>query len=933
MTQELIHNRQDIKDPSSHERDILDAPLHRDIRELGAILGKVLIEQEGKDFFDLEERLRLLTKSLRSEYLPDTKCEIDALIDSLDLDKAGKIVRAFLYYFLLSNTADEIHRIRRQRVHAITDGTPQRGSMEEAIMELRNSGCSIYFVREILDSMNVIPVFTAHPTEATRQTILRKILNISDLLLRRETSTLTPDELAELRKQLHAEITMLWQTNEIRMNKVTVNDEIRRGLFFFREILYDTTPVFYDRLNQILKKAFDAEITSPVILKFGSWIGGDRDGHPYVTSEVTRNAFEMQKKQILSLYMKDIDRLFDTMSTSTRLVGASEEMIRSFNNDKEILSDQVREEDLRDQSEIYRVKAFLIYHKLNNTLEGRNKGYNSVSEFIRDLEVMYESLLSNKGEVIAGSKVLPIIYKAKTFGFHLATLDIRQNAHVLFKAVSELFAASEVAREFANLNEASRSKILTREILNARPIVNSNLALSADTKEVFAEFESMGFGKDCAGDEACTDYIVSMSSSVSDVLTPLLFAKEGGLVKVRDGKVVQSRIDLLPLFETIDDLKSAHIVLAELFKNEAYRQHVALRGMVQKIMIGYSDSNKDGGIVTSNFELIKAQINLKKVCDRYGIKLVLFHGRGGSVSRGGGPLNQAILSQPIGTIEGEIKITEQGEMIFVKYAMPEIALRHIELTTSAVLLSTAKYKSGVHNSSKKYVSVFETISEIAIRHYRELITDPGFPEYFRQATPIDVIERIEIGSRPPSRDDSADLKNLRAIPWVFAWTQNRHLISGWYGFGHALEKAVQDGTTSWDALSKMYNEWEFFKALTDNVEMVLMKSDMIISREYIRLCGNKETAEKLFGLISEEYKRSVRAVLNITGVENLLDSNPSLQRSLRLRDAYIDPISLVQIKFLKMFREEKSEGRNRQEILDLLRSTVNGIAAGMRNTG
>ena len=938
--QEYIEIQQSKSDSRVHERDLLDAPLHRDIRELGAILGKVLIEQEGKGFFDLEEELRILTKTLRSDYSVETKCKIDALIDSLDLDTASRIVRAFLFYFLLSNTADEVHRIRRQRAHAITDGTPQRGSMEEAIMELKESGCSLGFVRQILDLTKVVPVFTAHPTEATRQTVLQKILNISELLLRREISSLTPDEIAELRSELHTEITTLWQTNEIRMNKVTVTDEIRRGLFFFREIIYDTIPIFYERLNRTLRKVFseelrsdDAGFPSPVILKFGSWIGGDRDGHPFVTAEVTRNAFQMQKRQIISLYMRDMDRLYDTMSTSTRLVGASREMVESFESDKSNLSDQISEEDLKDQTEIYRVKVFLVYKKLKNTLEEKNHGYTSVLEFIHDLEVMYESLSSNKGEAIAQSKILPIIYKAKTFGFYLASLDIRQNSAILFKAVSELFAASEVDRNFAELDEATRSGILTREILNARPLVNSNLVLSADSEEVVSEFKSMRIGKECAGEEACTDYIISMSSAASDVLTPLLFAKEAGLVKVREGRIVDSRIDILPLFETIDDLRNAQTVISDLLRNDAYKQHIALRGMVQKIMIGYSDSNKDGGIVASNFELIKSQINLKKTCDKYGVKLVLFHGRGGSVSRGGGPLNQAILSQPLGTIEGGIKITEQGEMIFVKYAMPEIALRSIELITSAVVLSTAKYKAGARSSDKKYVTLFESISEIAAKHYKELIDHPGFFDYFRQVTPIDVIERIEIGSRPPSRDSGSDLKNLRAIPWVFAWTQNRQLISGWYGFGYALEKAVQDGTVSWEELGRMYKHWEFFKALTDNVEMVLMKSDMTIGREYVRLCSDKKTAEDLFGRISEEFERSERAVLNITGEKHLLDSNPSLQRSLRLRNAYIDPISLVQIKFLQMYRDSNSERGGRQNILDLLRSTVNGIAAGVRNTG
>jgi phosphoenolpyruvate carboxylase len=407
MPDELIHNQQVVWDAKSHERDLRDAPLHRDIRELGAILGRVLIEQEGKGFFDLEEDLRILTKSLRSKYSPETKWKIDALVDSLDLERANKIVRAFLFYFLLSNTADEVHRIRRQRAHAITDGTPQRGSMEEAIIEMKRSGHSLDFVRQVLELTKVVPVFTAHPTEATRQTILQKILNISELLLRREISTLTPDELAELRNELHTEITMLWQTNEIRMNKVTVNDEIRRGLFFFREILYDTIPLLYERLNRTLKNVFGVSVISPVILKFGSWIGGDRDGHPFVTAEITKSAFQMQKRQIISLYMGDMDRLYHAMSTSTRLVGVSKEMVESFERDKELLSEQISENDLKDQSEIYRVKVFLIYKKLENTLEGKSHGYVAVDEFIDDLEVMYGSLLSNKGRRYCRSSTRP----------------------------------------------------------------------------------------------------------------------------------------------------------------------------------------------------------------------------------------------------------------------------------------------------------------------------------------------------------------------------------------------------------------------------------------------------------------------------------------------------------------------------------------------
>ncbi len=915
-----------------------DTPLHRDIRELGAILGRVLIEQEGREFFDLEEQLRSLTKSLRSNFSEEAKEEIERLIQSLDTARAARIVRAFLFYSHLSNTADEIHRIRRQRAHAITDGTPQRGSMEEAIIELSSNGKDKEFVLDILNSMKVVPVFTAHPTEATRQTVMRKILDISELLLRRETTNLTPDELAGLREQLHSEITTLWQTNEIRVNRVSVYDEIRRGLFVFGEILYDTVPMLYSRLNRTIWNAFREKTESPVILKFGSWIGGDRDGHPFVTPEVTKNALGIYKRHILGLYLRDLDILQETMSTSTRLVPAGDRLIKSIEEDKLQLSDTVREQDLKDQSETYRVKVFLMQHKLKNTIEGKGYKYKSAEELIHDLDVICDSLKSNKGEAIAATRVLPLIYKAKTFGFHLVSLDLRQNSSVLRSAASGLLRGAEVVDHFEMLDEKSKVNILTREILNTRPLLNRDMDLPADTSEVLSEFQVMRFGKENAGEEACNDYIISMSSSVSDVLIPLMFAKEAGLARVKGNEIEESRLDILPLFETIEDLRNSQQVLAELFENAAYSRHLEGRGMVQKIMIGYSDSNKDGGIVTSNFELIKAQINLKRVCDRFGAKLVLFHGRGGSVSRGGGPLNQAILAQPTGTIGGQIKITEQGEMIFAKYSMPEIALRHIELTASAVLLSTARFKSGGQSYDDDYFVTFDKISSLALDHYRKLLAHPGFPEYFRCVTPIDVIERIEIGSRPPSRNNSSDhgawdLKDLRAIPWVFSWTQNRQLISGWYGYGYSLETAVANGIVNWEQLGEMYRKWEFFKALTDNVEMVLTKADMITAREYLRLCRGETNAGNIFACIEEEYERSRNAVLKITGENDLLESNPSLRRSIRLRNPYIDPISLLQIRFLQMYREANHDESRQQEILDLLRSTVNGIAAGMRNTG
>ena len=529
---------------------------------------------------------------------------------------------------------------------------------------------------------------------------------------------------------------------------------------------------------------------------------------------------------------------------------------------------------------------------------------------------------------------MPLIYKAQTFGFRLAALDIRQNASLINEAIIDILKYSEVCDNFKSFPEEEKIRILTTEILTSRPLKNSFSKLSESTQQVLGELGIIKWGKENIAFNACNDYIISNCSSVSDVLSAILLAKEAGLISVLNKKITFSNFDVLPLFETISDLRRADQIIKELFENKAYSQHLKLRGKVQKIMIGYSDSNKDGGIVTSNYELYKAQRNLKRLCDNKVIELILFHGRGGSISRGGGPVNTSILAQPLGTIEGKIKITEQGEMISSKYLLPEIAETSLELMASAVLMTTAKSKEeNESNKFEHYNSIFDKISENALTSYRDLVTNPNFLEYFRTVTPIDIIEQIEIGSRPSSRKKSDDLRFLRAIPWVFSWTQNRQTISGWYGFGSSINKCIKDKQTSWEELIRLHNEWEFFQVLVSNIEMVLLKTDMIIGEEYLKLAHNKNTFTTIFKMINNEYELSCKTLLKITGEENLLDKNKSLQRSLLLRNPYIDPISFIQVKFIDQFRHKKLPKAQKNLLLLLLRSTVNGIAAGVRNTG
>ncbi|MCU7496300.1 MAG: phosphoenolpyruvate carboxylase [Ignavibacteria bacterium] len=911
-----------------------DEPLRKDIRELGIILGNVLVEQEDKDLFETVEELRALTKTLRTEYSDEVRNRIIFLINSFTPEKAYKVVKAFSVYFILVNAADEINRIRRMRAHIFLNHRPQKGSIEESLSKLKEEGITQEQLQEVLASLEVVPVFTAHPTEATRQTILKKILNISRLLLQREYKKLTPYEEERIRQQLQTEVTLLWQSNEIRFHKVTVKDEIQHGLFFFKNVLYDLIPEFYLNLNLKLGSVYKFKNPAPALIKFGSWMGGDRDGHPYVTVDITKETVANYRKIILELYLKDLDPIYDSISTSMALVSASPQLHLSIESDRIKLKDFVTESVLRDPSEVYRVKLFLISLKLRKTIDQEEMGYKDASEFLLDLELMYDSLSENRGRIIAEEKILPLIYKVKTFGFNFISLDVRQNASLIREAAEEILGYCGIKSGFSELKEEEKNFILTKEILSPRALINQFSEISPTARQVIEELAVIRWAKENISDKSCNDYVISNCSAVSDVMSVLLFAREAGLVQAGREGLNKSDFDILPLFETIDDLRNSEAIMRELFGNEAYLSHLKLRRMVQKIMIGYSDSNKDGGIVTSKIELYKSQRNLTRLCKDMGVELILFHGRGGSISRGGGPLNQSILAQPKGSIQGKIKITEQGEMISSKYLIPSIAERSLELITSAVIIASTNSRTGRRQDRfEDYSTIMEDLSKEALSYYRQLILHPDFYQYFRTVTPIDIIEQIEIGSRPPSRKKGKDIRLLRAIPWVFSWTQNRQTITGYYGFGHSISKLMQEGRATMEEFRNMYRNWEFFKVLVDNIEMVLLKTDMIIGREYLSLFEDNKSAWDIYKMIDEEFKLSVSLVLEITGEENLLDSNKSLQRSILLRNPYIDPISFIQVKFIKDFRAGKLSEPEKALLLSLLRATVNGIAAGVRNTG
>lgn len=905
--------------------------LSKNIKELGFLLGEVLKEQENEKLFNTVEKLRSLTKILRKD--KTAKSKIRRIVNNLSGSESYNVIKAFAIYFTLVNAADEIHKIVYEKINQEKLPLDQTGSFEQTIQELKKLKVSSRELDEIISRLEIMPVFTAHPTEATRQTILKKIQRISNLLLEQELGFQSDVEANNLKKKIKTEITLLWQSNEIRFSKIKVEDEVMRGLFFFKNVIYNVLPELYTLLFSRLSEAGFKVNEPPSIVKFCSWIGGDRDGHPFVSIEITKETFSIHKKEIINLYLNELNDIYELLSSSVHLKAISRRLNNRIKLYERELNISPTEDKLREPSEKYRRFLYLIYQKLSNTLKQNSPLYINSKNLLDDLILVKESLHENNGKVIAEDLIDPFIRKIKTFGFHFVKLDIRQNASLIRKATSELFEISGTVSDFKIIDENEKISIICDELTNPRPLINANIQLSAETRKVLDEIELIKWGIENISSEAVSDYIISNCEKVSDVLSVLLLAKESGLVITSNSNVRESNIDILPLFETIEDLRNSSDVMNQLFSLKFYKNHLKKRSNIQKIMLGYSDSNKDGGIVTSNYELYKTQIELERICSENNIELVLFHGRGGSISRGGGPVYRSILAQPPMTINGKIKLTEQGEMISAKYLIPQRAVKSLETVTSAVLLQSAKnFKNKTQPEINKYISLFSTVSAKAFEHYRKLVSDKSFIDYFRSVTPIDIIEKIEIGSRPSSRKKGNDISMLRAIPWVFSWTQNRQIISGWYGFGTAIKNAVDEKAVTLPQLKSMYKKWQFFTALIQNIEMVLTKADMLIGEEYTKLSNSKD-AVKIFKMVKKEYQLSVEWLLNITGENELLENDPQLKRTLSLRNPYLDPISFIQVNLIQKYRSKKTGTKEKAELLRLLRSSVNGIAAGIKNTG
>lgn len=923
-----------------------DKPLSEDVRFLGNLLGEIIIEQAGRDVFRNEEKVRFLSKKIRTEYDPLLEKKMKSLINRLNPDNLENVIRAFSLYFQLVNVAEQYHRIRRKKYYKLHPGSAsQKGSFKELNVWLKKQGLTQKSLNVILESIKIQLVTTAHPTEAVRRTVLTKLRNIANLLERREEQGFSLYEKKRITGGFKKEVTLLWQTDEIRHFKPSILDEIRNSLYYYDEVFYESLAEAHREFEEIAVTNNADAGKAPELLTFGTWVGGDRDGNPLVDDSVTERAARYQKDLILRRYREDCRKLLDSLSISKRIVSASRKLLISIASDENKMPEIKLAMAARNINEAYRKKLSYILVKLENNIKSNyssesnsgapEKRYSDYTGFLKDLIVIKESLTENKAGAVAAQDVENLIRKVRIFHFNLANIDIREYSRSINSAVGEIAELLCVCKknEYLESENAGRIEVLNLLLQKAGSIdekIFSNI--SAPSLKIISIFSMISRLRSEIAPDMVKSFIISNTDNSSDVLE-VLFLQKAFCKEKRERKKEAGIIDIVPLFESIESLRKAPSVMKVLWDHQVYKKHLRARGSIQEIMLGYSDSNKDGGYLTSNWELYRAQKNLFSLSTEYGIELKLFHGRGGTVGRGGGPTNAAILALPEG-LSGKIRITEQGEAISSKYLLQEIAMRNFELVLSAVVMKMTESRRKKTSLNKKWERTMNRLSEDSCGIYRSLVyDDEDFIDYFSESSPLEEISQLNIGSRPSKRKQSGRIEDLRAIPWVFSWTQNRHTLPGWYAVGSALKGFADCSPSNKALLKEMYKKWPFFRTLIDNIEMTLSKADMRIAENYMMLVKNRKSGKRIFNKIKKEFYLTREMVLFITGGKKLLEKNEILRRSIALRNPYIDPLSYIQIRLLKKLRQSRLSPSARRKFTFMVLLTINGISAGMRNTG
>ncbi|MBM0237492.1 phosphoenolpyruvate carboxylase [Micromonospora sp. ATA32] len=924
-----------------YDHDGPDAALRADIRRLGTLLGQTLARQEGRPLLDLVEEIRAQVRS-------DAPTAAQRLA-GLDVTTGTKLARAFSTYFHLANITEQVHRARDLRRRRAVQG----GWLDQAAKMIAERGVPAEEIAAVARRLAVRPVFTAHPTEAARRSILSKLRAIADELDHETANAIlygASDE-GPANRRLAELLDLMWQTDELRLDRPDPTDEARNAIYYLRDLYAEAAPQVLDDLADTLR-TLGVE-TSPTArpLTFGTWIGGDRDGNPFVTPAVTREVLQIQHEHGISATEAAMEHLINEVSVSRRLRGVSLDLAASLAADLDALPEVAPRFRRVNAEEPYRLKARCVKAKLANTRDRLRAGtahvpgrdYRGSAELIADLELLRASLARNSGQLTAVGRLASTIRTVSAFGLHLATMDVREHAEAHHAVLAQLYAAVGEVSDYPALSRLERTKLLADELTGRRPLSTLDTPLTESARKTFDVFGAVREAQDRFGAEVIESYIISMTMGVDDVLAAVVLGREAGLIDVHSGR---ARIGFVPLLETPTELNAGGELLDELLSLPAYRALVAARGDVQEVMLGYSDSNKEAGITTSQWSIHRAQRALRDVAARHGVHLRLFHGRGGTVGRGGGPTHDAILAQPYGTLDGAIKVTEQGEVISDKYSLPSLARENLELTLAAVLQATLLHTAPRQPAEmlERWDATMDVVSESAFRSYRGLVEDPDLPAYFWASTPTELLGALNIGSRPAKRPNTgAGLGGLRAIPWVFGWTQTRQIVPGWFGVGSGLAAAREAGLA--DVLAEMHRNWHFFRTFLSNVEMMLTKTDLSIARRYVETLVPKKL-HPIFTKIEQEYELTKREVLAVTASPALLENSPVLQRTLAVRDTYLEPLHHLQVALLQQYRDSGAAGRamatapggrrapNDGTALErALLTTVNGIAAGMRNTG